>query len=82
MGVDGGARAAVRAAQILCEEQEIEPDLVPELVRDFLQARWEDRRGVLTLPSAQAVERAAQHALFEVAQAHQPWVRGNDGGHR
>lgn len=82
VGVDGGARAAVRAAQILCEEQEIEPDLVPELVRDFLQARWEDRRGVLTLPSAQAVERAAQHALFEVAQAHQPWVRGNDGGHR
>lgn len=75
VGHDAGARASVRAAQILCEELALAPDLVPELVRDFLQARWEDRKGLLTTRHAQVVERNAQLALFETAAAQHGWVR-------
>ncbi|MCB9506198.1 MAG: glycerol-3-phosphate dehydrogenase/oxidase [Myxococcales bacterium] len=47
LGADGGARAAGRAAQILCEELGLsDADAAPQ-ARAFLQARWEDRRGVV-----------------------------------
>lgn len=73
IGADGGARSAVRAAQILVEELDLAPDLVPEITRDFLQRRWEDRRGLMCLDESQRVEAIAQQALFEAAKAEQGW---------
>ena len=60
---DGAARCAVRASQILSEELSIEPDLVPELARDFLQTRWEDRRGIRRAGTCEmeAVTQAISH---------------------
>ncbi len=58
LGADGGVRCAPRAAQILCEELDLDPDLVPEITRDFLQTRWEDRRGI-TRGDARAAEALA-----------------------
>ncbi len=72
---DGAARCAVRASQIVAEELEIEPDLVPELARDFLQSRWEDRRGIRRGQGSdmEAVSQAITHLS---AQSDRPWPEG------
>jgi glycerol-3-phosphate dehydrogenase len=68
---DGAARCAVRASQILAEELDIEPDLVPELARDFLQSRWEDRRGIRRAGTCEmeAVTQAVSHLSAQTDRA-------------
>lgn len=78
IGQDGGARSAMRAAQIFAEEMGHHASLVPELARDFLQRRWEDRRGVMSLPQSQRMEAMTAASLFEVAQVHhQAWAESD-----
>ena len=67
IGADGGARSVARAAQIFCQERDLGPDAVPELVRDFLQMRWMDRRGIVGL-SAKRGEAMAQHLIHQSMQ--------------
>ena len=66
-----GARCAVRASQIVCEELGLERDLVPELARDFLQSRWEDRRGIRRAGTCEmeAVTQAITHLSAQSERA-------------
>ena len=66
---DGGARCAVRASQILADEQQLPDDLVPELARDFMQTRWEDRRGIRRDAVSCDAEAITQALAFQAAHS-------------
>ncbi|TVQ98783.1 MAG: glycerol-3-phosphate dehydrogenase/oxidase [Deltaproteobacteria bacterium] len=74
VGADGGARPVLRAAQIFCEEMALPPDALGEVALDFLQCRWEDRRGILR-GHAKAMEEQAQAMAFLAAGLGE-WVPG------
>lgn len=67
IGADGGARCTARAAQIFCEENDLGVADVPEVARDFLQMRWQDRRG-LVQSGTHASEALAHQVLYRAAQ--------------
>ena len=79
VGHDGGAKGIGRAAQIFCEERGLGHDLVPELIRDFLQNRWEDRRG-LRDPFSQGRELLTRTQIFLGAQLGLHRSPGAEGG--
>lgn len=63
VGADGGTRPVLRSAQIFCEEMGLPHDALAEVALDFLQARWEDRRGIVHA-NAHAMEEQAQMLAF------------------
>lgn len=52
-GHDGGAKSIARAAQIFCEEMGLDDRDFPDVAREFMLRRWEDRRGIANVGSHQ-----------------------------